>query len=102
VETQQSSIWRASILAALGLAALMLPVLGTPSAAAADAKLRVGKAIALPFDFVPLDVGIQKGFFKKHGLDVEGTSFAGSAKLQQALAADAIDIGLGQTHAHCA
>ena len=92
---QRSSIWHPSTLVALGFAVLMLPVLGATGAAAADAKLRVGKAIALPFDFVPLDVGIQKGFFKKHGLDVDGTSFAGSAKLQQALAADAIDIGLG-------
>jgi NitT/TauT family transport system substrate-binding protein len=81
-------------LAVIGLAACLLPGLGIGSAAA-DATLRVGKAIALPFDFVPLDVGMQKGFFKKHGIDVEETSFAGSAKLQQALAADAIDLGLG-------
>ncbi|HXR88606.1 MAG TPA: ABC transporter substrate-binding protein [Stellaceae bacterium] len=92
---QQSSKWRLSALVALGVAVSMLAPLGAPPAMAADAKLRVGKAIALPFDFVPLDVGIQKGFFKKHGLDVDATSFAGSAKLQQALAADAIDIGLG-------
>jgi NitT/TauT family transport system substrate-binding protein len=96
VGKQQSSIWRSSTLGALGFAVLALvPAVGVPSAAAADAQLRVGKAIALPFDFVPLDVGIQKGFFKEHGLDVEGASFAGSAKLQQALAADAIDVGLG-------
>jgi NitT/TauT family transport system substrate-binding protein len=63
--------------------------------ALAQAKLRVGKAIALPFDFVPLDVGMEKGFFKSHGIEVEEVNFAGSAKLQQGLAADAIDIGLG-------
>ena len=77
----------------LGLVALLLGF-AAGEAAAAD-KLRVGKAIALPFDFVPLDVGIEKGFFKNHGLEIEPTSFAGSAKLQQGLAADAIDIGLG-------
>jgi NitT/TauT family transport system substrate-binding protein len=49
----------------------------------------------LPFDFVPLDVGMEKGFFKSHGIEVEEVNFAGSAKLQQGLAADAIDIGLG-------
>ena len=81
-------------LAAIGLAACLLPVLGEPSAAA-DVTLRVGKAIALPFDFTPLDVGMAKGFFKKHGLDIQEINFAGSAKLQQGLAADAIDIGLG-------
>jgi len=64
------------------------------SALAAD-KLRVGKAIALPIDFTPLDIGIEKGFYKKHGLDVEAINFAGSAKLQQGLAANAVDIGLG-------
>ena len=58
-------------------------------------KLRVGKAIALPFDFTTVDVGMAKGIFQKHGLDLDIASFAGSAKLQQALGADAIDIGLG-------
>jgi ABC-type nitrate/sulfonate/bicarbonate transport system substrate-binding protein len=61
----------------------------------ADDKLRVGKAVAGPFDFVPLDIGVQKGFFKAHGIDVEEVDFDGSAKLQQGLGADAIDVGLG-------
>lgn len=80
--------------AAIGLAACLLPVLGTGTASA-DATLRVGKAIALPFDFTPLNVGMEKGFFKKHGLDIQEIDFAGSAKLQQGLAANAVDIGLG-------
>src|SRR5437660_5928170 len=58
-------------------------------------KLRVGKAIAVAFSFVPLDVGMQTGIFKKRGIDVEQYGFGGSAKLQQALAAGSIDIGLG-------
>jgi NitT/TauT family transport system substrate-binding protein len=61
----------------------------------ADDRLRVGKAVAGPFDFVPLDIGMQKGFFKAHGVDVEEVDFDGSAKLQQGLGADAIDVGLG-------
>jgi ABC-type nitrate/sulfonate/bicarbonate transport system substrate-binding protein len=65
------------------------------SLAHADDKLRVGKAVAGPFDFVPLDIGLQKGFFKTHGVDVEEVDFDGSAKLQQGLGADAIDVGLG-------
>ncbi|HEY3920388.1 MAG TPA: ABC transporter substrate-binding protein [Stellaceae bacterium] len=81
-------------LAVIGLAACLSPGLGVGSAAA-DATVRVGKAIALPFDFTPLDVGMAKGFYKKHGLDIEEINFAGSAKLQQGLAADAVDIGLG-------
>jgi len=31
---------------------------------------------------------MQKGFFKKHGLDIQETAFGGDAKLQQAMAAD--------------
>ena len=65
------------------------------SLAHADDRLRVGKAVAGPFDFVPLDIGVQKGFFKTHGVDVEEVDFDGSAKLQQGLGADAIDVGLG-------
>jgi NitT/TauT family transport system substrate-binding protein len=81
-------------LVAVGLAVAMLPGLGIGTAAA-ETTLRVGKAIALPFDFTPLDVGMAKGFYKKHGLEIEEINFAGSAKLQQGLAADAVDIGLG-------
>ena len=78
---------------AAAIAVLSMIAVATP--ASALEKLRTGKAIALPFDFTPLDIGMSKGFFQKHGLELEISSFAGSAKLQQALAADAIDIGLG-------
>src|SRR5579884_3824194 len=61
----------------------------------AQTKIGVGKAISEAFSFVPLDVGIETGIFKKHGLDVEKYDFAGSAKLQQGLAAGSIDMGLG-------
>ena len=74
------------------LATFFLPgAIGGADAAA----LRVGKAFAGVFDFVPVDVGMAEGFFKKRGLEIQISNFAGSAKLQQALAADAIDIGLG-------
>jgi len=62
--------------------------------ASAQAKLRVGKAVAESFAFVPLDVGLQHGIFKRHGLDIEITAFGGGARLQQAMAADGIDIGV--------
>ena len=35
-----------------------------------------------------------KGFFAKNGLDIQYTGFGGSAKVQQGLAADAIDVGV--------
>jgi NitT/TauT family transport system substrate-binding protein len=57
--------------------------------------LRVGKGFPSLFQFTPLDVGVQEGIFKKHGVDVEISSFAGDAKLQQAFAAGAVDLGIG-------
>ena len=63
--------------------------------AAAGEKLRVGKPQAEVFSFVPLDVGIEEGIFAKHGVEVESLALGGAAKMQQALAANAIDIGLG-------
>ena len=75
------------------LAALMgLLMAGTASA---QEKLRVGKAVTNAFTFVPLDVGIDAGLFKAHGLDIDEYNFGGSAKLQQGLAANSIDIGIG-------
>lgn len=78
-------------------AALVAGVLltGAIGPASAETTLRVGKAQAEPLDFTPPDVGIAKGFFKKHRVDVEIVTVAGAAKLQQAIAADAVDIGLG-------
>jgi len=67
----------------------------TANDARAEDKLRVGKAVAGPFDFVPLDIGMAKGFFKANGIEVEEVDFDGSAKLQQGLGARAIDVGLG-------
>lgn len=63
--------------------------------AVAQEKLRVGKAQGEPLDFTPPEVGVAKGFFKKHGVEIEIVTFAGAAKQQQALLADAVDVGLG-------
>src|SRR5262245_65990259 len=79
---------KAAVLIALSLA------LGASSAAAAE-KLRVGRAVPQASSFVPVDVGIRHGIFKKHGLEIESTAFAGDAKMQQAMAAGSIDIALG-------
>jgi NitT/TauT family transport system substrate-binding protein len=63
--------------------------------ARANETLRVGKAQAEPIDFTPPEVGMAKGFFQRHGVDLEIVVFAGAAKQQQALVADAVDLGLG-------
>src|SRR5262245_28523942 len=62
--------------------------------ASAHEKLRVGKAVAGSFAFVPLDVGVRQGIFKRHGLDIEITAFGCGAQLQTAMGADCLDIGV--------
>lgn len=83
--TRRLSCWSAVAAAAALLAG---------SQAWAQEKLRVGKAVAEAFAFLPLDVGQRQGIFKRHGLDIEITAFGGGARLQQAMAADGIDIGV--------
>lgn len=78
----------------LGLAGLMALAFGFPDSAHAEV-LRVGKAGRTAFSFVPVDVGSQTGIFKRNGLDLQVASFGGDAKVQQAMAADSIDVGLG-------
>ena len=83
--------FKKSRLLALAAAGLML----TCGTASAETKLRVGKAQPNQFAFVPADIGVEAGIFKKHGLNVEISSFGGDAKMMQALAADGIDVALG-------
>jgi NitT/TauT family transport system substrate-binding protein len=85
-----SSRTAACLATAIALAAMLLG-----QAAQAQTKVRVGKPQAGAFQFVPVDVGIEAGIFKKHGLDVEGTDFGGGPRVQQAVAAGAIDIAIG-------
>jgi ABC-type nitrate/sulfonate/bicarbonate transport system substrate-binding protein len=77
------------------IGALLLLALWWLTGAAAAETLRVGKAGREAFSFVPADVGQRTGLFKKHGIDLEIASFGGDARIQQAMAADGIDVGLG-------
>ena len=78
------------------LAGLALGLCSSLATTAAFAEtLRVGKAGREAFSFVPADIGARTGLFKRHGADIEISSFGGDARLQQAMAADGIDIGLG-------
>ena len=74
-------------------AALALVLLQMPDGHAAE-KLRVGKAIQNSFTFALLDVGIASGLFARDGLEVVPVTFSGAAKLQQAITANEIDLGL--------
>lgn len=85
-------ISRRTALAILGgsLAALRVPA----AAAAGTEKLRVGKAVAQVFGYIPLDVGMKYGIFAKHGLEIDETSFVSGSQLAQGITAGAIDITL--------
>jgi NitT/TauT family transport system substrate-binding protein len=80
----------------LTIAALLLAgMLGGTGAATAADKVRVGKSVGQPFAFAPVEIGTAEGTWAKHGLEVETIVFAGDAKLQQGLVANAVDFGLG-------
>ena len=90
VPVAASGISRRSLLALAAAA----PVAGWPSRAAfAAQKLRVAKANPHALSFVPLDVGIAKGFFPN--FDIEIINFTGSAKAMQGMVAGVADIYLG-------
>src|SRR5580692_10718203 len=74
--------------------ALSVFVLGT-NCAGAQTTLRLGKAQANQFAFIPADIGVETGIFKKHGIDLDISAFAGDAKMVQALTANSLDIALG-------
>ena len=79
------------------IAALLLLASGSLLVAGACAAetLRVGKAVPEAFSFVPLDIGMRKGLFANNGLDIEPVAFTGDARMQQAMASDSLDVGLG-------
>jgi NitT/TauT family transport system substrate-binding protein len=66
----------------------------TSTVPAAD-LFRIGNAGRESFSFTPANIGQEVGIYAKHGLNLEIAGFGGDAKLQQAMAADAVDIGLG-------
>jgi ABC-type nitrate/sulfonate/bicarbonate transport system substrate-binding protein len=74
---------------ALLFGALLLP----PPVQAAD-NIRAGKAINVIWAMVPVDIGVEEGIFAKYGIDVEVVTLTGEAKLQQALVAGSVDVGL--------
>src|SRR5450631_2114925 len=67
---------------------------GAHGAVALD-KVRAGKAVDVAWTFTMLDIGTEEGIFAKYGIEVEILTFLGDAKLQQAMAADSADFGLG-------
>ena len=64
----------------LALGAILITSTSRDTASASAETLRVGKAGREAFSFVPADVGARTGIFKKHGLDIEISSFGGDAR----------------------
>lgn len=78
------------------VAAMALPAgMMAAQPAAAQTDVRVGKSSAETFAFSPVHVGLELGIFEEHGLNVSIADFGGGARLQQGMAAGAVDIGLG-------
>src|SRR5581483_6389474 len=76
-------------------AVVALALAGAQASALAADKVHVGKAQGTAWTFLPVDIGLQQGFFAKQGLDVDSADLGGDAKVQQAVAAGSIDFGLG-------
>jgi len=86
------------VVSRLGFAAVLAAAYGLSAAQAADKpadKVNVAKSADVAWTFVVLDIGQQLGIFAKYGIDVEISALAGDAKVQQALAAQSIEFGLG-------
>src|SRR5262247_618634 len=79
----------------LAMTATVLATVVLSAPASAADKLRVGKAVPEAFSFVPPDVGMRNRIFQKNNVELESIAFAGDARMQQAAAADSIDILLG-------
>jgi ABC-type nitrate/sulfonate/bicarbonate transport system substrate-binding protein len=81
--------------AAFLAAALLLASLPFVSRAAYAAdKVRVGKAVGSQFVYTVLDAGVEEGIFAKYGIDLEISTMTGEARMQQALTAGSLDIGM--------
>jgi NitT/TauT family transport system substrate-binding protein len=85
---------RQNYLALSGMFAVVSLLLASAGVYAQE-TVRVGIPVPDAFSFVPLDVGVAKGIFVAKKITLEKTVFAGDAKMQQAAAADGIDILVG-------
>src|ERR1700749_2860256 len=77
--------------AAAGATSIAMPRISR----AAPTKLVIGKSIPTLLAYTPIEIGLANNLYQKRGLDLEIVSFNGAARMNQAIVAGAIDIGLG-------
>jgi ABC-type nitrate/sulfonate/bicarbonate transport system substrate-binding protein len=87
---QKLSLSFSAVSLALALGSMTLATPAWP-----DTKLSVGKANPNADNTIPLDVGFERGIFKKHGLDLTIVNFQGGSKMVQGMIAGNIDIAVG-------
>jgi NitT/TauT family transport system substrate-binding protein len=75
------------------MASLAAALVMAGSAWAAE-PLKVGKSVPQAFGFVPLDIGVRNGIFQKNGVEIEILNFGGAPRLNEALTAGSVDLGL--------
>ncbi len=77
---------------------LLVPLLGGYADAAPLEKLKVATASKTGANYYLLMEGGERlGIWKKHGLQVEWLPFSGASRVYKAIAAGAVDIGMGST-----
>lgn len=79
---------------AFGFALAVTALLGASVSPATAESLRAGTPAGANFTFLPLRIGVDRGAFKKYGLDITVTDFGGGAKLQQAFVAGGLDVAV--------
>src|SRR6202043_2593726 len=72
-----------------GVAGAVVALALVATAPAGAETLRVGKAV-VDFAYVPIDIGVAAGIFKKNGIEIESYDFTGGSKQQQALTAGSL------------
>lgn len=81
----------------LAVSVAMLAAAGLASSTSVSAQdlIRAGKSVPNPLAFAVLEIGRDAGIWEKHGIKLDIKTFGGDAKMQQAMVAGEIDIGLG-------
>ena len=82
---------RGKLRGGLGIAIAGLALLA-PLAGQAE-TLRVGNPSPQAFSFIPIDVGLDQGIFKKHGLDAEMVLIGINSNIPAAILSNSIQIG---------